>query len=384
LASELIELGEDVSVVALFVEPDGLPDECQRIPYVLPNHFFQEMCSRSKAAFFLLGPFILFWLLMRNAQGTDLLNPHNFPASWIAVLVGSLRGIPVLWTCNEPPTRISWKDAKSVGIGDFLGWWVASGPLDRLIVKQISAIHVLSEKTRQEVMDRYQRDSTVLRTGVDWEHLHPASRVDAVTKYALEDRFVLLTVGKLHPQKNQVLCLETLRDLVWRISNAVLLVVGEGPMLHELRNMARAMGIEQYVRFLGRVPLVDLCALYGASDTVLFPALNQSWGLTPFEALCARRVTVVCADSGAAEVLGTMGIGLVAEPTPSAFAACVMQIHERPGRFADMASAGRDYVVRNLTPRVFATRFLGLAEQVRNSKGLPSATGHRSESGAGS
>ena len=89
--------------------------------------------------------------------------------------------------------------------------------------------------------------------------------------------------------------------------------------------------------------------LYEICDLNLFPAVNQSWGLTPFEALAASRISVVSKDTGAAELLKSEDIGAICDPTADAFAERIVRVYQDPEAVLEMASRGRDYVIRNLT-----------------------------------
>jgi len=364
LAHELSRCGHRAPVVALFSELGGSPLETMEVEYILAPRRLGELCSRSRIFFVLFGSLLLLYLAFRHSYGMDVLNPHNFPSCWIAVLVGTLRRIPVVWTCNEPPSRIPLKDALRVGIADTLGWFVASSPIDRFAVRRVSAIHVLSEKTRLEVLERYSRDSRVIGAGVDFDFFSGGSAAEAKARYELAGKYVILTVGKLHPQKNQVLCLEVLRHLTTDVPNALLLLVGEGPMRHKLQSLAATMGLSSRVRLLGRVSSWDLRNLYAACDIVLFPAINQSWGLIPFEALCAKRLSVVSSECGAAEILRRESIGLVASPTPEEFGACVSMIRKDRETCRGMANKGFRYVAQNLNHHVIAASFLGFVKEV--------------------
>ena len=103
LAYELAKQGHKVQIVCLFVDLAGMPHHARHVCYVTPPTWLSDWLARSRLAFLFLGPFVLFNLVWKYAGDIDVLNPHNFPASWIAVMVGKLRRIPIVWTCNEPP-----------------------------------------------------------------------------------------------------------------------------------------------------------------------------------------------------------------------------------------------------------------------------------------
>jgi glycosyltransferase involved in cell wall biosynthesis len=349
LASQLQARGHEVAIACVYADLRGMPREALGNDYLIPPRWVAELCSKHRTAFLLLSPLVLLWQTWRHSANVDVLNPHNFPSGWIAILVGAVRRIPVVWTCNEPPERPGLRLLSRIGLADFIGWTVASSFIDKLLMKRAKAIYVPSERTRAEVLERYGRRASVVGLGIDEEFRSPASPSGLADRLGVQDRFVLLLVGKLHPQKNQIACIEALPKLVERIPQVVMLVAGNGPARMELEDAASRLGVAGHVRFLGHVSRSETRELYEICDLNLFPAVNQSWGLTPFEALAAGRLSVVSEESGAAELLKSEDIGIVCDPNADAFAQRIVQIYEDPAAISEMASRGRDYVIRNLS-----------------------------------
>ena len=311
LAHQLREQGHRAAIICTFVDRDGMPEQAHKVNYLLPPRWLTGLCKQSKFFFFVSSPWILLALVWKNSVNADVLNPHNFPSSWVAVIVGKLRHIPVVWTCNEPPTRVPWADALHTGLGDFIGWFLATSWLDKRFVKQTSMIYVPSEKTWQQVLARYGLNAAVIPLGVEAEQFANPTPDELAMKHDLEAELVLLTVGKLHPQKNQIVSLKTLKKVLVEIPDTILVLAGNGPTAPTLQRYANKWGIADRVRFLGHTNASDVRDLYGACDINLVPAINQSWGLTPFEALCSGTISIVSSDCGAAELLDQENIGIV-------------------------------------------------------------------------
>ena len=133
--------------------------------------------------------------------------------------------------------------------------------------------------------------------------------------------------------------------------------------------------ITDHVLFVGHVPFQELADIYAASNLNLLPARNQSWGLTPFEALCVDRISIVSSDSGAAEIIRAEGIGLVCEPSPRGIARRILEVHCAPRKFSQLARRGHAYVERELTSTRFAERFAELAASAVKADGEASFSG---------
>ncbi len=362
LAHQVQRRGHDARIACTFIDPVGLPPEAKEVKYLLPAPWLERFCKESRLFFLVFGPWLLLGLAWKHSKGIDVINPHNFPASWVAAIVGALRRIPVVWTCNEPPERLARQNALTVGLGDFVGWWLASSWIDRLMVRGVAKVYVPSEKTRRQVRTKYGIDSSIIHLGMDPFFSERIGKDGLAKRLDLDGKFVLLTVGKLHPQKNQFLCIEALRKILTQIPNAVLVLAGDGPMAKEWASEAVRNGIAAHVRFLGRRNPQEVRQLYALCDVNLFPPTNQSWGLTPFEALSAGKISIVSNDCGAAEVIAEQGIGFVCDPTPEAFAQKILEVHKHPARCRAMARKGRTFVARNLTWTQYAEKVLGLME----------------------
>ena len=362
MAHELGNQGQEVAIAATFLDTGGMPNNATSVRYVVPAAWLQHILARSRLAFLLAGPWVLLALVWKYSRRVDVLNPHNFPSSWVAAIVGGLRRIPVIWTCNEPPEAPAWRDASRIGLADYMGWHIASSWLDKVMVKRIQRIYVPSERTRRQVQARYGREATVIRIGVDLKY-YRREEATFPTELANEDggSFIMLAVGKLHPQKNQIVCLDALKLVLPHIPNAILVLAGDGPMSAQWRQHAASIGVDEHVRFLGRVPSARVGGLYRRSNVNLFPALNQSWGFTPFEALCSDRISIVSEECGAAELLRREGIGLVCAPTPEEFAESVRVVHDNPNVYRQKAIKGREFVLRHLTWKQYCMAFLDLA-----------------------
>lgn len=93
----------------------------------------------------------------------------------------------------------------------------------------------------------------------------------------------LLWAGRMEPRKGLPLLL---RALAWLPDIAVeATVAGDGPEEPACRRLAADLGLEERVRFLGRVPADRMEALFGEADAFVFTSLRDSLGSVTLEAL---------------------------------------------------------------------------------------------------
>lgn len=356
-AHQLKKLGHQVRIATIFVDklPD-LPPEIRENDYRTPPQWIAKICRKNRLALTFIGPLFLFGVVLKSAGWADVLNPNTFPTHWLASLAGIFKKKPVVWSCYEPYIDVSFGEAKKVGWLTLFISLLARSPWDKIFVKGIDEILVISKMCQGWVSARYGQKGPVNYPGIDFSFYSRGRARLALVKYKLQDKFILLNVGVLAPMKNQEVLLESLVLLKKEIPNAVLLLVGEGPMRGYLKQRVKQLGLLGEVKFLGAVygrPKVDL---YAAVDIFLFPSVKQSWGMAPFEALCSGTPVTVSSDCGAAEVIKKEKIGLVVSPLPRELAKAIFKLYKNPKLARELGRRGRKFVKENLTWQAYAQR----------------------------
>ncbi len=95
---------------------------------------------------------------------------------------------------------------------------------------------------------------------------------------------LLSVLGRLVPHKRVEIALRTVVALQEEFPGITLDVLGHGYWLPQLREQARALGIEKSVRFAGFVSEQEKADVLSASAVSLLPSLKEGWGLAVIEA----------------------------------------------------------------------------------------------------
>ncbi|NLT73712.1 MAG: glycosyltransferase family 4 protein [Chloroflexi bacterium] len=156
----------------------------------------------------------------------------------------------------------------------------------------------------------------------------------------LPDEYVLF-VGTLEPRKNIATLLEAWSILVRRDPECPPLVIagGKGWFYEELEDRARALGLEDSVRFAGFIPDDDLAGWYAAATLFVFPSLYEGFGFPPLEAMSQGVPVIVSDRSSLPEVVGDAGLHLPPEE-PALWAESIAGLLASPERRRSMRAAG--------------------------------------------
>lgn len=162
-----------------------------------------------------------------------------------------------------------------------------------------------------------------------------------------EGERMLLFVSRLAKEKNVDLLLQALALCEPSIR---LVIAGEGPQRAFLEQMARELGVDARVRFLGALDRARLPELYASADAFVFASLTETQGLVLAEAMACGLPVIAAENPGSRDILGCSGTLVPANA--SAFAQAMRAVPPSPDpQLADEA-------------RRAAARF-GIEEQAR-------------------
>lgn len=168
------------------------------------------------------------------------------------------------------------------------------------------------------------------------------------SNFAKPDQIVYIHVSNFRPVKripDVIRIFAKVREEV----DAVLILVGEGPMLREAKELAIKLGVQQHVRYLGKQ--LDIVSILGCSDVLLFPSETESFGLAPLEAMACEVPVVATRTGGIPEVVTDGENGFLAEVGDvDAMARHAVALGKSKEMRVTMGKAGRKAAVMSFHP----------------------------------
>lgn len=165
-----------------------------------------------------------------------------------------------------------------------------------------------------------------------------------------------LFVGTLGPKKGVIPLMEAMIRLGREGVDIKLDVVGDGPLLGEMRSMIQAGGAEGRVCFHGELSFKALLDLYRRARFLVLPAIVTAEGdrdgipVTLMEAMASGLACVSTPISGIPELVEDSVTGIMAPPGDSvALAGAIKTLRNNPGLCREMGKKGREKVFRNHT-----------------------------------
>jgi len=155
----------------------------------------------------------------------------------------------------------------------------------------------------------------------------------------------LLFVGRVVETKGVLEAIEALSLVSCQVT---LTIAGDGPLLRRARELALALGLDDRVRFVGRVEDGTLRDLYGASDVLLLPTYwAEGFPTVLAEAMAAGLGIVTTPVRGARDYL-VDGVNCLFVPPrrPSQIAAAIDRLHNQRELLRQMGENNRQGVLR--------------------------------------
>jgi phosphatidylinositol alpha-1,6-mannosyltransferase len=183
--------------------------------------------------------------------------------------------------------------------------------------------------------------------GVDCTEFSPAPKdAGLLVRYALQDKFVVLTVARLVARKGHDMVMRAVAKLANDFPQLRYLIVGRGPEEEKLRQLAGELGISERVVFAGFVPQEQLPAFYRLGDVMAMPNREcngdmEGFGMTFLEANAVGRPVIGGLSGGTDESIADGVSGLRVEPTDvEELTAAIYSLVSQPQKAEAMGAAG--------------------------------------------
>ena len=171
-----------------------------------------------------------------------------------------------------------------------------------------------NQNSEHILIDYFKRNPESVGTvyiGVDADKFNPEN----YDKKALQEKYnipsnrtIISLIARIDYQKRPFLLMEIIKKTVEVKKDVLFLIAGDGPLLPDIKRIARDQGLDPYVRFLGKTDKPD--ELYAISDMTLNCSIKEGLALTAYESL-SMGVPVVSCDVGGQKELINKDTGVI-------------------------------------------------------------------------
>jgi glycosyltransferase involved in cell wall biosynthesis len=209
---------------------------------------------------------------------------------------------------------------------------------------QMNFIYVPSLNTGEELIEKGipSNKIKVFPRGIDIARFHPSKRNGYLREhYQIEENVKLLYVGRVSKEKNLHILADVFKALVQRVKDVHLVVVGDGPYLHEMEKQLQGVPCT----FTGYLKGEALSYVYASSDIFIFPSTTDTFGNVVLEAQASGIPVIVTNKGGPCENIleGRTGWVVKADDSKDLLKA-VQRMIEKPHLIRKMGKSARGYM----------------------------------------
>jgi len=218
-----------------------------------------------------------------------------FPASIQAISAAKQLGIKVVAHSHTQPENIFYHVPKIAGKEKLNHYFYKY----LLWIYKKAEIVICPSKFAEKLLKRQDPDinTTIISNGVDISKFKKLSPKGFLKKYNLDEKDIrLLFIGRLHPEKNVKVLIESLPYVSKKFDKFHLNIVGVGHQREYLEKLAEELGVKDKITFFGKLSEKDLIASYNACDIFVLPSIAELEGMVVLEAMACGK-PIIIADS---------------------------------------------------------------------------------------
>ena len=287
-------------------------------------------------------------------QQLDLLHvhyaiPHSIAALLAQQMVAATRRLPFVTTLHGTDITLVGADRTYF-------------PITKFSIEQSNGITTISEylKTRTREFFGVANEIHTIHNFVNCSIYQPAPERRPVEKR-------LLHISNFRPVKRVLDCIRILAEVRKHIP-ANLVMAGDGPERSPAESLARELGIQSHVTFLGKQDHIE--RLLPTAHVLLLPSELEAFGLAALEAM-ACGVPPVATDRGGVPELVTNGVDGYLEPVGdvAAQAARVVDLLSNDTLYEQLSAAARQTALKRFCTDLIIPQYEHHYQQVLSAYG---------------
>ncbi len=200
--------------------------------------------------------------------------------------------------------------------------------------------------------DGFKKDALVISNPVDTETFHPMMNKNALKKKFAVGEFTAIHAGRLGAERNVDVILKALPLVKKEIPKAELAIAGKGAAEENLRGLAKSLGINQSLKFLGFLDKPALAEAYNASKIFVITSISDTQSMVMMQAMASGLPVIGVKARALPEYINPKN-GILVEPGDyKNLAKKIIFLLKNPGTRRNLSEGARSYAVKFSAPAI--------------------------------
>ena len=314
LAKSLVSRGHEVHVITQKVRGEK-ESEVRAGVHILrvgrPAEYSGALTTNAlESLAYLVGAFVA-GIRIASQRHVEIIHSNTYVPAAVGQMCASILRKKHVMTVHDvylaamPWFRTKWRTQADVG---FLARIV--GPFLEFVFLRIPATVI------QTVSDSSSRD--LLQMGIKTRITVVPNSID-IGDYFTEGEVPVnyhqaIYVGRLVFYKNLEVIFRAFVNVLEAVSDARLVIVGDGPMRKTWESMTNDLGLKDHVRFFGKIPHKDKVRLLKESAFLILPSMVEGFGIVILEAFASEKPVLVSSIGALRELVSDGTDGFLEDP----------------------------------------------------------------------
>ena len=159
----------------------------------------------------------------------------------------------------------------------------------------------------------------------------------------VQKKHILLYVGRVVKEKNLDFLFPVLAEVKKTFKDTVLVFVGGGPELDNLKEKAKKTGYARDIVFAGYRSREELAYFYSVTDVFVFPSKTETQGLVTLEAMMAGVPVVAIGERGTLDVMKGDNGGFMVKEDVNEFSQRVLELLKDKELYAEKSQKAKKW-----------------------------------------
>lgn len=192
--------------------------------------------------------------------------------------------------------------------------WILFYPIEKLLSLATDTLITITQEDYRLALDSFYCNVEYIHgVGVDpcrFKTISEESKASLREKMGfLQDAKIILCIGELNANKNQVMAIRMMRKIIQTYPNAILLIAGNGPKESYLQEQIKAEDVENNVRLLGYV--TNLQEYQNIADVQVSCSFREGLPLNVIESMLSGNPVVATLNRGHRELIQSGNNGFI-------------------------------------------------------------------------
>lgn len=301
----------------------------------------------------------------------DVIHTHTeFGVGSFARLISKQYNIPLVHTYHTMYEEYiyyitkGYFDGASKKLVEYLTLFLCDRTVEELIVPTKKTYDLFKEKYKVK------RDIHIIPTGINVTRFYKENidlkEVNNLKKdlNVKKGDYIILYVGRIAKEKSIDVLINNMKDIVKKIPRAKMIIVGDGPDMKDLVELAHKNKLDNNVTFTGKVPWVEVPKYYQLADVFVTASTTETQGLTVIEAMGASKPVVAIKDESFELVINDKQDGLFFT-NDEEYQRLIIKLY-KDKNYAEKIGNQARITANGYSAEVYAQRVLEVYKQVLN------------------